>query len=301
MSKTRNLRKKPRTKFKRRKTRRHNKNVIMSTDRRFRLLSYTAKIKRKSRNRKRATTRIQKLRSKIPHRSLLRLFLNPIYTNTSQLNRVCRYVNSNNLFTKSMLIIKFSKFRRFYRFKKNKIAKKKLFKMSHISATLTTKYHTINKAHRSNTINNLRKTKTNPNSRFKLPVTSLRCNNLTKKFSFSYVSLFLKFRLSLNNLSHKSEKFLIRKALFSFLKPNESKKSIMTRRRKIRTYRFYRSMLISPSSNKLYTSKLKNNQLLSNVLVPSTTFLPMKTSFRKKSTSELFLPRVKFKPGYQRI
>jgi hypothetical protein len=135
-----------------------------------------------------------------------------------------------------------------------------------------------------------------------LPKVSLRLLNAIKTTRISYLSIFLKYRLLILNLSFNSEKFLIRKRLFSFLKPNEAKKSIMNRRRKIQVSR-------------LYTKLRKSNIISSNLssLKPKTALLNKKMympqhgthlntfSTKAKHSYELFLPRVKFKPGYQRL
>jgi hypothetical protein len=131
---------------------------------------------------------------------------------------------------------------------------------------------------------------------------SLRINNTTGKTLLSYTSLFLRFRLCMLNLSFKSEKFLMKKMLFSFLKPNESKRSIMNRRKKIHVSRFYKRIKNSTSASYKPTRNFANNSILSNSAFSArTSTLNSVFHTKKKRVYELFLPRVKFKPGYQRL
>jgi hypothetical protein len=96
----------------------------------------------------------------------------------------------------------------------------------------------------------------------------------------------------------------MKKQIFSFLKLNEAKRSILTRRKKLNTARFYKVLVRSSGST-------TNLRTISNYKLGSLTkiynFNTMSSSLLRKEscvnqeTSELFLPRVKFKPGYQRM
>jgi len=197
---------------------------------------------------------------------------------------------------------KFKKYRRFYRFKRKKLLKKQVFiNVLHrkIPRSLNTKlnYKTFVNSYE---VNKLKADITYPT--FLLNKTSIKIVNSIANFSINYLSLFLSFKLTITNLTFTTEKFLIRKTLFSFLKRNEVKKSIMERRRKIKAFRFYKKV-DSASNNKLfhkvgsyhpfYLSKV--NSLRSNP------FLPKITDIKSNDSKELFLPRIKFKPGYQRL
>jgi subtilase family serine protease len=94
----------------------------------------------------------------------------------------------------------------------------------------------------------------------------------------------------------------MKKLLFSFLKPNEAKKSIMNRRKKIQVSRLYKKIKQSKvASNSLILAKSKLT-LLTDKIYNSSTSSHFKTYTTKtKNSYELFLPRVKFKPGYQRL
>ena len=137
-----------------------------------------------------------------------------------------------------------------------------------------------------------------------LSTTQLRLNNLINSHFISYTSLFLNFRVFMLNNSFKSEKFLMKKMIFSFLKPNEAKKLIMLRRKKIYISRFYkklyRSSLASSVTNR--SRPLDNKFMIksSSHSVYANKYTK-KLSFSSKDSFELYLPRVKFKPGYQRI
>jgi hypothetical protein len=137
---------------------------------------------------------------------------------------------------------------------------------------------------------------------FALPSSSLKTENIIKSFRLSYLSLFLKFRLLATNFSFNSEKFLIRKTLFSFLKSNEVKKSIMRRRRKIKVFRLYRKLSTSELYNyNIDLSSTSYSSLLHDYTSHDKPHTPLSSKIEGKRPYELFLPRVKFKPGYQRL
>jgi hypothetical protein len=139
---------------------------------------------------------------------------------------------------------------------------------------------------------------------FTLPKTSLKLSNTISKFTLCYISLFIKFRIITLNFKFNSKKFLLKKSLFSFLKPNESKRNIMNRRKKINFSRLYNviksSMLHSSLNTKVSNITFKKKSKAS-VFHPVNMSTLNKNDYFNKTSSELFLPRVKFKPGYQRI
>lgn len=139
---------------------------------------------------------------------------------------------------------------------------------------------------------------------FTMPRVALKIVNSTNKLLLNYVSLFIKFRLITSNFKFRSKKFLIKKAMFSFLKPNESKRNIMNRRKRINSSRLYRQLqrsnihTIFKANNKLYRT---NNRVKKYLFDTDSLNTKLKEFTLNKESSELFLPRVKFKPGYQRI
>ena len=203
----------------------------------------------------------------------------------------------------SFFLRKYKKLRRYIRLKKLKLNKKKMYTNSFKFKILEKKTVSTESAKniKSNILNyrkNLKKDK----PYFKLSKLSLKISNLIGSTKLSYLSIFLKYRLLILNLNFKSEKFLMKKLLFSFLKPNEAKKSIMNRRKKIQVSRLYRKIKQSQvASNTLMLSKSKLT-LITNKMYNSSTNSHFKTyTTRTKNSYELFLPRVKFKPGYQRL
>ena len=227
--------------------------------------------------------------------------LRPIYNSFNLIKLHNKARNALALKLKNLYNFKFKKFRRFYRFKSIKILKKSMYK----NLTNTSKHtyaglleqHYFDKQHPL-----LIKTCKSINPSFIMPKSFLKSDNYLKSFRLDYLSLFLKFRLLSTNLSFNSEKFLIRKTLFSFLKSNEVKKSIMRRRRKIKTFRLYKRLSTSDSYNYkhslTHTTRLGVLRKYSNKYNPS---LPISSKINNKDSFELFLPRVKFKPGYQRL
>ena len=143
-----------------------------------------------------------------------------------------------------------------------------------------------------------------PKPIFNLTKISLKSLSNLNKTILNYTSLFIKFRLLTTNFKFDSKKFLIKKSLFSFLKPNESKKNIMNRRKKINSSRIYsrirNSSLHTSLINRARPSFFKKQSKLFYFDTTNTSNLT-KSNYFSRTSSELFLPRVKFKPGYQRI
>ena len=142
-----------------------------------------------------------------------------------------------------------------------------------------------------------------------VPVQSLQSYNAFTQFTIRFVSLFLNFRISVNNLSYRLDKFIVKKALFSFLRPNESRRLILFRRRRIRSSRILKNLASKTHSfSKPYNSRFTNFLLTHTYKVSqrqSTLWSNYKSNKPhqgyKRVSRELLLPRVKFKPGYQRI
>jgi hypothetical protein len=240
---------------------------------------------------------------------LLSLKLNPSTINNVKLRPVydlfCQSsdnLNAHNVIAlklKNLYNFKLRKFRRFYRFKSLKVLKKSNYKNlvshnNHLSLRLSSTSSKL-------ALNAYMPGKLTGSS-FALPSSSLKTENIIKSFRLSYLSLFLKFRLLATNFSFNSEKFLIRKTLFSFLKSNEVKKSIMRRRRKIKVFRLYRKLSTSELYNyNIDLSSTSYSSLLHDYTSHDKPHTPLSSKIEGKRPYELFLPRVKFKPGYQRL
>lgn len=133
-----------------------------------------------------------------------------------------------------------------------------------------------------------------------------------------------------NTLQNLIPKFIFKKKIFSFLKPNEVRQALMNRKKQLFTYKLvfnqkaliYKSLNFSPLKLKqlyttLVTTNLKNSQPLfsnSSQSMNRTFSLQHQLSdvlnadtFDLRGTSQLFqrlevkIPRVRFKPGYQRM
>jgi len=132
----------------------------------------------------------------------------------------------------------------------------------------------------------------------------LKVTNALKKTTISYLSLFLNFRLNLFKSSLNTKKYLLKKIIFSFLKPNQAKRMIMNRRKKISITRFHKKLLkVDYSSNFDRLINSKNTVFNSNqaCITKNTKSFLRSYSYSIPSLREVFIPRVKFKPGYQRL
>ena len=141
-------------------------------------------------------------------------------------------------------------------------------------------------------------------SSFKIATSQIKASKAHSYPIITYIGLFLKFRLITLNFNFFSKKFLMKKQIFSFLKLNEAKRSILTRRKKLNTARFYKVLVRSSGSatslRTISNYKLGSLTKIYNFNATSSSLLG-KESCVNRETSELFLPRVKFKPGYQRM
>lgn len=207
-------------------------------------------------------------------------------------------LNTNSIFRK-----KHKRYRKYFKSKKLKLViKKRQLNLLKSKRKIAYKFLSGGVATIPTKFSAGKLSKSQPNIKFINSRLSLRVNNTIGKTLLSYISLFLRFRLCILNLSFKSEKFLMKKMLFSFLKPNESKRSIMNRRKKINVSRFYKRVKNSIIGSNRPTPNFVNNNILSNLAFSTGNNAFNKTSsIKKKSPFELFLPRVKFKPGYQRL
>ena len=140
-----------------------------------------------------------------------------------------------------------------------------------------------------------------------------------------FTQLFLK-----SNSQHNLTKFNFKKKIFSFLKPNEAKQALMDRKKYIFSYKLLFNQKITFQKNKIFSlSKLKQmyksslkinlsttNNLFQNPLniinlnyntqsnlndLISTDVFNLKGVDQLLQREEIKVPRVKFKPGYQRM
>jgi len=135
--------------------------------------------------------------------------------------------------------------------------------------------------------------------------------------------------MSSRNILQKP-KFNLKKTIFSFLKPNEIRQSLMDRKKHFYSYKiifkqksfFNKNFSFKPAKLKqLYNNILKRNHqnhlsknILNNVglnyklfatqrttIVSNTDIFNMKGVNQLYQRSEVRIPRIRFKPGYQRI
>lgn len=153
---------------------------------------------------------------------------------------------------------------------------------------------------------------------------SIKLKNVSYSFTLKNVPLFISYRFK--NMTNRFRPFKanVKKLIFSFLKPNQIRRSLMLRRQKITYFRFF---------NRFNKKDLSTRFLITNYPRASQSFLFSNTrtllfndprlryySYNKLSvaslTDNLFLqkfpnyesfkgevhvPRVRFKPGYQRL
>ena len=123
----------------------------------------------------------------------------------------------------------------------------------------------------------------------------------------------LKFNFKLNY----DRSFRIKKIFYSFLRPNEYKKSILESRKK---FLFNKIVSLSKINKNLFKRLItkqtnlitffKKNNLQNNIFMQDSLFLSekinlysskLKNDSTNKPRNELRIPRVRFKPGYQRL
>ena len=135
------------------------------------------------------------------------------------------------------------------------------------------------------------------------------------------------FRLSSPALDYNNYKYKFKKNYFSFLYPNQLKRSILMRKKRVLVSRFFlksrfnklRSFRFSTKPflttfKSLYLNKLKGSSLRNSVFSSkNTNYLNFKQNIFYRNdfsvrgsdesfkVGEVFIPRVRFKPGYQRL
>ena len=149
-------------------------------------------------------------------------------------------------------------------------------------------------------------------------------------FIFKNIGIFLSQQLGLFNNSKHKYKYNLKKKIFSFLKLNQSKQSLMSKKKKIIVSRFFlknklfsfkflkfsfkllkkkfKTYSVDTLRNKLFFNKINTQQHLSSInfktskqdILYTNIFLTKgdDVSFKK---NEIHITRIRFKPGYQRI
>jgi hypothetical protein len=173
---------------------------------------------------------------------------------------------------------------------------------------------------------------------FKLRVKSATVRSRTKQaYIFQNLGMFLN-SLSLRNQKNPfTYKYVLKKKIFSFLYPNEVRNALMNRKKKITSYKllfnFKKKLKLRPRFNLASFNKLllqhykislqshlrtntslwnvhditsKNTLFYKNYLVSQDEIIyPNKFQYRGTDfsfkTTEVKIPRVRFKPGYQRM
>ena len=154
---------------------------------------------------------------------------------------------------------------------------------------------------------------------------TLRLNRTTTHLILVHKPLYLSYKLALTASVNRSLKYLLKKSIFSFLKPNQVKRGIMQRRHKLSSLRFFSKLKALNSQLRYLLTNYQRYNFNSNLILQKSiqnqyTGANLKTlfytnsfsatdysNFSKKypanvhTYSEVTLTRVKFKPGYQRL
>ena len=153
---------------------------------------------------------------------------------------------------------------------------------------------------------------------------SIRLKNYSYGFILKNSPLYLSYKFSLSLGKLLPLKILIKKTIFSFLKPNQIRKSLMLRRQKITYFRFFNRFNKKDMSTKfllsnykrLYTTKRLKISFSDSINLNNLSYHHYIKPFYSSLTNNLFLqkfpdyeafkgevhiPRVRFKPGYQRL
>lgn len=151
----------------------------------------------------------------------------------------------------------------------------------------------------------------------------------SKPFSFRNVGVFLWSQKKHFFKKNTTLRFMFKKKIYSFLFPNEVRKSIMNRRKAFKSYRFvyktssfkkkkpYYSLAFFKNNHKDFfrleslfkslssTNLLSNYKLLSNNMTREEILyeddFANKGHIENLRSKEIFIRRIRFKPGYQRI
>ena len=144
----------------------------------------------------------------------------------------------------------------------------------------------------------------------------LKLSIMNPGLAFESKPLYVSYKLSLS--SHSAQlKSTLKKVIFSFLKPNQVKKTIMQRRHRISSFRFLSQIKFVDSSSRYLLSnytkysltkyslaKVTKHSKLNSVIATKSLYY---ANFAKKypadvhTHSEVLLSRIRFKPGYQRL
>jgi len=161
--------------------------------------------------------------------------------------------------------------------------------------------------------------------------TPIRLRNDSNAFNLKNSPLFIHYKFKVNNAILYPLKHELKKSLFSFLKPNQIRRGLMLRRQKISYYRFFKRFTLKFNLGKQNASsyikllnindKLKrlnssiapssaHNTLLFNGYTDRIGSIDYDKPFNIATSpyenwrtyeKEVFIDRVRFKPGYQRI
>jgi len=155
-------------------------------------------------------------------------------------------------------------------------------------------------------------------------VSKIKIKNASYSFTLKNSPLYISYRFRLNLDKFVPFKSTLKKLIFSFLKANQIKRSLMLRRQKITYFRFFNRFNKKDMSNKFLTSNYNRVYKSGTFTTTGSTFdkssrlkyhsyvkpffssLNRNTFLQKFPTNagfnrEVFLPRVRFKPGYQRL
>jgi hypothetical protein len=155
-------------------------------------------------------------------------------------------------------------------------------------------------------------------------ISTIRLRNMSYSFTLKNSPLYISYKFNIDRKKFLPFKALVKKLIFSFLKANQIKRSLMLRRQKITYFRFfnrfnkrdmstkflltnyprvYRADKFTVSSSDLnYNSRLKYHSYVKPFFssLTSSPFLQRFPSY-EAFKGEVHVPRVRFKPGYQRL
>ena len=231
-----------------------------------------------------------------------------------------------NTFSKEVYTNKIVFMKNDFCLKKSFLIKKQFNKLNNITPLMTSKVFKWDSI-----FNNIFQHKTTNYTINKVALDSLVFEPKSSNFIFQNIGIFLSQQLNLfNNIKYKF-KYNIKKKIFSFLKLNQTKQSLMKKKKKIIISRFFlktklfsfkflkfsfkflkkkfKNYHISTLQNKLFLNKINNTNFAQNSLNFKTSkndilyrnlFLLKgdDVSFKK---SEVHITRIRFKPGYQRL
>ena len=153
---------------------------------------------------------------------------------------------------------------------------------------------------------------------------TIKLKNNYNGLIFRNSPLYINYKFSMSAEKLINFKTLVKKTIFSFLKPNQIRRSLMLRRQKITYFRFFNRFNKKDMSSKFllsnYSLMYKNKTVIipygGYTSLPKSIFYSYNKPFYSSFTNNLFLqkfpnyeefkgevrvPRVRFKPGYQRL